>query len=85
MASSLDKLTKGLGKDDFKNLNLMTSHYTRKQQEMLKQKGMSIWMDSTSWKRRTSHPRANSSAVLPAKTSATPIIKEHKTCGTPST
>jgi hypothetical protein len=40
MASSLDKLTKGLGKDDFKNLNLMTSHYTREQQEMLKRKGV---------------------------------------------
>ena len=40
MASSLDKLTKGLGKDDFKNLDLMTAHYTREQQEMLKQKGI---------------------------------------------
>ena len=40
MASSLDKLTKGLGKDDFKNLDLMTTHYTREQQEMLKQKGV---------------------------------------------
>ena len=40
MASSLDKLTKGLGKDDFKNLDLMTTHYTREQQEMTKQKGV---------------------------------------------
>ena len=29
MASSLDKLTKGLGKDDFKNLDLMTTHYKK--------------------------------------------------------
>jgi hypothetical protein len=40
MASSLDKLSKGLGKDDFNNLDLMTTHYTREQQEMLKQKGV---------------------------------------------
>jgi hypothetical protein len=39
MASSLDKLTKGLGKNGFENLDLMTSHYTREQQEMLRQKG----------------------------------------------
>jgi hypothetical protein len=40
MASSLDKLTKGLGKDDFENLDLMTSHYTTEQREILKQKGV---------------------------------------------
>jgi hypothetical protein len=40
MASSLDKLTKGLGKDDFKNLDLITTHYTKEQQKMLKQKGV---------------------------------------------
>jgi hypothetical protein len=40
MASSLDKLTKGLGKDDFKNLDLMTAHFPREQQEMLKHKGI---------------------------------------------
>ena len=38
MASSLGKLTKGLGKDDFKNLDLIATHYTNEQQEMLKQK-----------------------------------------------
>jgi hypothetical protein len=40
MASSLDKLAKGLGKDDFENLDLMTSHYTTEQREILKQKGV---------------------------------------------
>ena len=35
MASSLDKLVKGLGKDDFKNMDLMTTHYTKEQQGML--------------------------------------------------
>jgi hypothetical protein len=40
MASSLNKLTKGLGKDDFENLDLMTSHYTTNQREILKQKGV---------------------------------------------
>jgi hypothetical protein len=40
MASSLDKLTKGLGKDDFENLDLMTSHYTTEQREILKKKGV---------------------------------------------
>jgi hypothetical protein len=40
MAGSLDKLTKGQGKDDFKNLDLITTHYTKEQQEMLKQKGV---------------------------------------------
>jgi hypothetical protein len=35
--SSLDKLTKNLGKDD---LNLTTSHYTEKQRELLKRKGV---------------------------------------------
>ena len=37
MASSLDKLVKGLGKDD---LDLTTEHYTKKQKELLKQKGV---------------------------------------------
>ena len=40
MASSLDKLTKGLDKDDFKNLDLITTQYTKEQQEMPKQKGV---------------------------------------------
>jgi hypothetical protein len=40
MASSLDKLAKGLGKDDFENLDLMTSHCTTEQREILKQKGV---------------------------------------------
>jgi hypothetical protein len=35
MASSLDKLIKGLG-----NLNLMTSHYTTEQREILRKKGV---------------------------------------------
>jgi hypothetical protein len=45
MASSLDKLVKGLGKDDFKNLDLMTTHYTKEQQGMLKQKGVYPYED----------------------------------------
>jgi hypothetical protein len=40
MASSLDKLTKGLGKDDFENLDLMTSNYTTEQRKILKKKGV---------------------------------------------
>jgi hypothetical protein len=40
MASSLDKLTKGLGKDDFGNMDLMTSHYTTEQREILRKKGV---------------------------------------------
>jgi hypothetical protein len=40
MASSLDKLTKGLGKDDFENLDLVTSHHTTEQREILKKKGV---------------------------------------------
>jgi hypothetical protein len=40
MASSLDKLTNGLGKDDFENLDLMTSHYTTEQREILRKKGV---------------------------------------------
>jgi hypothetical protein len=40
MASSLDKLAKGLGKDDFENLDIMTSHYTTEQREILRQKGV---------------------------------------------
>jgi hypothetical protein len=40
MASSLDKLVKGLGNDDFRNLEIMTAHHTEKQQELLKQKGV---------------------------------------------
>jgi hypothetical protein len=39
MASSLDKLVKGLGKDDFRNLDLMSTCYTEGQKELLKQKG----------------------------------------------
>ena len=40
MASSLDKLVKGLGKDDFRNLDLMSKCYTKEQKELLKQKGV---------------------------------------------
>ncbi|CAB4006917.1 Hypothetical predicted protein, partial [Paramuricea clavata] len=40
MASSLDKLVKGLGKDDFKNLDLMLGRNTKEQRELLKQKGV---------------------------------------------
>ena len=40
MASSLGKLVKGLGKDVFRNLDLMTAHYTEEQQELLRQKGV---------------------------------------------
>jgi hypothetical protein len=40
MASSLDKLTKGLGKDDFENLKLMTSNLTTRQQMLLRKKGV---------------------------------------------
>ena len=40
MASSLDKLVKGLGKDDFRNLDLMSKCYTGEQKELLKQKGV---------------------------------------------
>ena len=40
MASSLSKHVKGLGKDDFRNLDLMTTQYTMEQQGMLKQKGV---------------------------------------------
>ena len=40
MASSLDKLIKGLGKDDFENLDLMTSNYTTEQRKILKKKGV---------------------------------------------
>ena len=38
-ASSLDKLVKCLGKDDFRNLDLATKHHTREQQELLRKKG----------------------------------------------
>ena len=40
MASSLDRLVKGLGKDDFKNLDLMLGRKTKEQRELLKQKGV---------------------------------------------
>jgi hypothetical protein len=40
MASSLGKLVKGLGKNDFRNLDLMSTCYTKKQKELLKQKGV---------------------------------------------
>jgi hypothetical protein len=40
MASSLDKLVKGLGKDNFKNLDLMTGRSTKERRELLKQKGV---------------------------------------------
>ena len=40
MASSLDKLVKGLGKDDFRNLDLMSTCHTKEQKELLKQKGV---------------------------------------------
>ena len=40
MASSLDKLVKGLGKDDFKNLDLMLGRKIKEQRELLKQKGV---------------------------------------------
>ena len=42
MASSLDKLVKGLGlgKDDLRNLDLMSTCYTKEQKELLKQKGV---------------------------------------------
>jgi hypothetical protein len=40
MASSLDKLVKGLGKDDFRNLDLMSTCYTKEQKALLKQKGV---------------------------------------------
>ena len=39
MASSLDKLVKGLGKDDFRNLDLSTCH-PKEQKGLLKQKGV---------------------------------------------
>jgi hypothetical protein len=40
MASSLDKRVKGLDKDDFRNLDLMSKCYTKEQKELLKQKGV---------------------------------------------
>jgi hypothetical protein len=40
MASSLDKLVEGLGKDDFRNLDLMSTCHTEEQKELLKQKGV---------------------------------------------
>jgi hypothetical protein len=55
MASSLDKLTKGLGRDDLKNLDLMTTHYTEKQQEMLKQKGVYPYEQWRSQRRVSGH------------------------------
>ena len=40
MASSLDKLVKGLGDQDFKNLDLMTGRSTKERRKLLKQKGV---------------------------------------------
>jgi hypothetical protein len=40
MASSLRKLVNGLGKNDFRNLDLMSTCYTKKQKELLKQEGV---------------------------------------------
>ena len=39
--SSLDKLIKNLGEDDFKNLSTMTKKYTSEQKQLLRQKGVS--------------------------------------------
>lgn len=38
--SSLDKLIKNLGEDDFKNLSTMTKKYTSEQKQLLRQKGV---------------------------------------------
>ena len=40
MESSLDKLVNGLGKDDFRNLDLMTAHHTEEQQDLPRPKGI---------------------------------------------
>ena len=89
MANSLDKLTsKGLGKDDFENLKLMTSNLTTRQQMLLRIKGVYPYeyMDGFDKLKETSLPPKKKffSAVLRVKTSAVMTIGEHRRCGTPS-
>ena len=65
MASSLDKLVKGLGNDDFRNLDLMTAHYTEEQQELFRQKGVYPYEYMDGFNKLTKqrfHRRRNSSA-----------------------
>ena len=65
MASSLDKLVKGLGKDDFRNLDLMSKCYTKEQKELPNRRVFTptnTWMVSTNSEKRHFRQRANSSA-----------------------
>jgi hypothetical protein len=65
IASSLDKLVKGLGKDDFRNLDLMSKRNTKEQKELLKQKGVYPYEYMDGFERlgeTTLPPKRNSSA-----------------------